>query len=403
MRHKVTLKILSPLHIGEMESEKKGMNFTQDNNYVRIVDEATLAQRIPPNKYDDLLEYIGQNDGRGSLDRFAREYNITSLANAASRTIEKDEIQSINSFRSAIWEPFKDAQRNERLPYIPGSSIKGALRGAFLSSLAERPDYREALRRILTNTPDPQNARQPGASLDDFLRPEEHDPKGDLLRFLHVGDFFPKPSHRGARSKIYRVRILSMNNDGNGCHESQGNYGITNIFLEALCPGLTFEGNVDIDEKGFSLFCQRLKQECLEPSFPIDDLDKWLQWAQEHTQKLLKAELAFFKQIGNEANAHPNVAAVQEQLKNLHESRNGPSGPNLRLGWGAGLLSNSQALGLTDAERLQLRDTFGGGNHFREVRTAPYFPQSRKVIYRNNEPAETLGWVRLEVLKEKGL
>ena len=136
IKYKMKLEVLTPLHIGgadyKSKLDKKEYVFDKDKGTLTLIDsEKFISFLIKKNLFDDYIFYIQKNL---NLKKYEQDKNIKLIDFLKSRDIYKN----IEEFRKKA--PIKiDAEIEEMndiklmlrnlqgKPYIPGSSIKGAI------------------------------------------------------------------------------------------------------------------------------------------------------------------------------------------------------------------------------------------------------------------------------------
>jgi len=189
--YNIRLHILSPVHIGSGQ-ELDPFSYVIRNNKLLIIDlgkwienysdKETLYQKMDSEDYIDLRNYIAKN------------FNDD---NAVLSTIDVKSSEVVRTYKKAVYDKTSRHQalinfmtRNEitKIPYLPGSSIKGAIRTAIanrfvLSAHIKSGDSYNYNNKIFGKpTNDPmKNLKISDVSLDDFgtviYEAREHSPK----------------------------------------------------------------------------------------------------------------------------------------------------------------------------------------------------------------------------------
>ena len=191
--YNVRLHILSPVHVGSGQELDPFSYVIRDNKLLIIdlakwienySDKETLYQKMDSEDYLDLRNYIAKN------------FNDN---NAVLSTIDVKSYEVVKTYKKAVYDKTSKNQalinfmtRNEitKVPYLPGSSIKGAIRTAIANRFvisaninsgdSSKPGYNK---KIFGNpTDDPmKNLKISDISLDKFgsviFEAREHSPK----------------------------------------------------------------------------------------------------------------------------------------------------------------------------------------------------------------------------------
>lgn len=203
--YNVRLHILSPVHVGSGQELDPFSYVIRDNKLLIIdlvkwienySDKETLYQKMDSEDYIDLRNYIAKN------------FNDN---NAVLSTIDVKSFEVVRTYKKAVYDKTSRSQalinfmtRNEitKIPYLPGSSIKGAIRTAIanrfvISANIKSGDSYNYNNKIFGKpTDDPmKNLKISDVSLDKFgsviFEAREHSPKDNKT---------PKDSYEAAVS-----------------------------------------------------------------------------------------------------------------------------------------------------------------------------------------------------------
>ena len=367
----VTVTTLTPLHIGT------GRDLLLDFDYV-LHDGRTW--RIDE---DALLEAKWEGGG-GSHDKILQNRPPAELLDERTdfapdspwfRYVMQGQPRARGT-GSQLREQIKDAQAQ---PYLPGSSLKGALRTALAwhgwEALGLRPQKSNLGR----------SAKWAGQQYerDIFGR----DPNHDLMRALQVGDSSP-----GAADSLMLVNAKVITRGGEG----------SPIEVEAVRPDTAFRLTVKLDE---ALFTPWAEQRGVRFGDRADWLRGLVDIVRAHTADRIRREAAWFVQ-------RRGAEQARDLYGQLSRARPPKGGFLLQLGWGGGW--GSKTLG----SRLSQNEDFLEGiiKDYRMARgkqrhPGDPFPKSRRtavslVRSKDGRSGETislpLGWVLVEMKERKG-
>jgi CRISPR-associated protein Csm5 len=273
------IKILSPVHIGSGEKKTK-LNFIIKNNIAYFINEEMFRNLI--HNYgltDKFVQWVSQ---RGKdLSQFLKDHPVIE-----KKLLEKPiyTLQIKGSIEREVNLHIKDS--NNRF-YIPGSSIKGAIRTALLYTVLE--EWKPDKSPILHGVPGTDIKGVLGINRDkgkwagieieklifragfqkDGKTISYSDAKYDLLKFIHISDAYPMD----AKYSIIPVRTLSsfsetsMNFYNFVSNVEAIDYGEFNCSLEIDMMGLLMLKDLDKTEEwlgleerftrvfGFNLYC----------------------------------------------------------------------------------------------------------------------------------------------------
>ncbi len=262
-------------------------------------------------------------------------------------------------------------------PYLPGSSIKGAIRTALaFAALSAMPD---------------QERRARMDEVEQWVREEERgrefadeplmqalmgsDPHHDLLRALRISDSAPAPLEA---LDIACVRVAVREPDGTlawlrrpGEHVADPQQAFE-VHLEVIRPGIRpLSVEVGLDAFVLAAF----------PEARQGWLRAWGRHCNAFARYLAKGERAFGEQVG--------WAAYADFYRRLLEAMAAdPTAVYLNIGWGGGWRSKTaaEAMGPEAVRRLRGLFRLGRGDPF---------PKTRRVGWVDGVPAVPLGWIRL--------
>jgi len=364
----VKVEALSPLHIGTGTELLLGYDLLSHRGHTYRVDEDVLLEQA-------LVQ--AEQAGAAAVNQLLAGRPATELL------AETDFDPHSPLFRyvmpgvpftttpgAKIQEQIKDVR--DRL-YLPGSSLKGALRTVLAWGFYARQRKRPDLGRLRRS--------RSWASQDLERDIFGWDPNHDWLRALHVED--SRPLAPDGHLTLQTVQVYpTQTGDSPGL----------NVDVEAVRPGTVFDLAITVDEYGFRGEAVR--------QLGWQGKRAWLgqltALGKQYARQRLLAEVAFFQAHGGPQAALQFYAALVRQVV---EGELAEDEFLLQVGWGTGWESKTLGSGLlrqSDAafERL-LSEYRMTKERRREVGDA--FPKSRTLALRGGAPATPLGWVRVKV------
>jgi CRISPR type III-A-associated RAMP protein Csm5 len=212
------------------------------------------------------------------------------------------------------------------LPYIPGSSIKGAIRTAVLASLANTVEGIENKIVVKDKAGYPKKDKY-GNTLVKAERVEQElfgkDPNNDVFRFIQVGDaYFEEGSEIATRMVNLNIR---------DSHDDLMDTGKQPLLVEAIEEEQESEFQLKV-AKGYYDF---VKKQCASVgALPVGSVEDLFQLINAHTGKLVKEEIAYWKNVGK-TGADDYLEEMQNILKEVQNCKDGTSCV-LRIGHASG-------------------------------------------------------------------
>ncbi|MFN8493516.1 MAG: type III-A CRISPR-associated RAMP protein Csm5 [Caldilineaceae bacterium] len=375
------ITLLSDLHIGTGTDLIKGLDWIErPDGYVYFVEQATMAATI----LDRALA-----DGKGEQQVIN---TITGL--------KLDELVDANWLTTADFQtpsaifPYRlrgapaTVQIREQIktvygqPYLPGSSLKGALRTLIATTAAKelQPD-------VNVNKLD---RRRTWAA-----RPVEQmlfgrDPNHDFLRMLQVSD---SQSVEASCLRLRRAHIYpTAGNTARG--RSKG----LDVDLEAVAKGTTFVVNVHLPlellEKSNGEFEQRRSAELGDWERRRAWLGKLAAYGRSYVRQLLIDEVTYFEKRTDVPAVHAFYSQLADRFSKLPKNQF-----MLPLGWGGGWHTKTlnqylkqDAHNFEEIARQYRLDPTG------DRKAGDRFPKSRHLLRQpDGRPGEPLGWCLVEL------
>lgn len=371
------IEVLSPVHIGTGE-ELDRKAYVPDGDQVHVVDERKLLSAIGSSRQlrHSFLSFCERSEA--DLGQFLRSHRIP-VGEVRSYTLRR---LGRSPYKLL---PFIKSAGNPPRVYVPGSSLKGALRSAlFRGALLDDKRLRDAAAdRVRTDLSLRDRPNSPGRSAEQVLfGPDQHH---DLMRILQVADSRLVPP---SRLRAAEVRTLSLR---------QGRLQELRFILspEVLPEGTRLRTDVVFNayllsmkarSRGLGFGGERARQRLLD----------FIRECNRAAENIISQEITFFQQYGK-PDMQGFYRQLQERLSGLGQMQ-----CLLRLGWGTGFDDKA----VTDVFDEQLFDDVRNAYGLkvgRPGRRGPGLPKalspkSRKIAFRRRGPPQPLGWVLLRML-----
>lgn len=308
----IKIETLTAAHIGSGETLHYGTDFLRGEHEGRsilsIVDLKKVMELIKPENVQDWVAAI--EDGE-STDVVVQRYepNATMADYSKRMILDCANDKESDSLKTQIHDGFGR-------PYIPGSSIKGAIRTSIVATLAERIDQKEEkidkTKRDFQGNPIPDkkgkiqlkaNAQKIEAELFGFNpKMENVDPNKDIFRFLQVGDAYFEGLSEVA------IKLVNVNE-----RKKQGFWDESKSqLIEAISPEDEAEFQLKLNCAGYNFSRNKVN--------PLPDcmssIPKLFKTINAHTQKLLRDEIEYWKERKSDNDSN-KVSVYIEKISNV--------------------------------------------------------------------------------------
>jgi CRISPR-associated protein Csm5 len=275
-------------------------------------------------------------------------------------------------------------------PYLPGSSLKGALRTSLVLARSNDRQQEEFVSRCAADGP----PRRPGEALEHAVLGSS---SSHRTRALLVSDSEPAPA---APTRVYLLRVatlaarqerveLAWKASPRGSVEPRRVADSIPLFAEMTVPGAEFFG-AWMDRAAFR------NQEMLSALRWREGLssERLLEAVNQASALLLDGQTRWAEQAGL-ASVSTTVRKLRQRLD---EIRSTGRSALLSIGWATGLTGK---LGLADPGSAQSRRLLEAVRVFSsQVRTGLPFPKTRRIVFLQGQPATLPGWVQLDLFDQ---
>lgn len=377
-KYKCTGKILSPLHIGTGKDVTPLDYFIKDNrivlyNFQKLLREDTdFAEKFLnlTEKQNPRLLFL--KDILSSKQKSNKDYCL--YTGEVSKYLKRDlEFEMNKGNKANIWEFIKDSRYK---PYIPGSSIKGAIRTAIAYYILKKDkDLKNQLTQKLWN----ESTNVINALI--FQR-YNLDAKEDILRTLSVSD--ASMNKDDVLSIECAKRLSSKPNLPN-----KPNPAKFKNYHECVKPKSTFSFSISFFPE---LIKAKPEWQKILLKYKIDK-QSIINYCREFTDDLIKQEITYFENHQEKYFA-PKVKKFYEKLNT--ESL-GANEFLIRLGQGGGFYTKTLAMLLENTEGFNYRTFIGKfGRKIRgKVTQGRELKKTSRTILSSNWNYPVLGWVKI--------
>ena len=387
MKQKYQLQTLTPVHIGSGETLSHIDGCYTNGRWYRIDLDKVLAHPST-----DLNALTSEMARRGfQWERYLRQHG-NDLSELSAYSLLCPQSPEEVEIREAI-------KTVDNRSYIPGSTLKGAIRTALLGEILSESDnvYRESLSRLETlidqRPRGNPSKEQPARRIESLAF--GRDPNRDLLRALHVSDTMPLDSDS---LEIGMAWTVTLNQNDRLVQKIDRGQEYKN-FVQQIRNGQSLTFTLKIDEL---LFREREKARLGFSALQEKTLHDIVEVCRSATDALMQGEQNFFDYYNL-----PEIANVYDKLIGLNNKL--PEGAFLlQIGWGTGYHANTVTSLFTNDEespenlQMDLRERFklGESRSQRGNYDEREFPKTRRLLYRGQNPIAPLGWVKISPIKD---
>ncbi|MEJ5366425.1 MAG: type III-A CRISPR-associated RAMP protein Csm5 [Desulfosoma sp.] len=393
----INLTVLSPIHIGTRDGALLPMEFLFDGEQVHVVDEAKLGRFLMQrNLLDAFVQQAFSGNLRrqglgGFLKERARDTDFKKIGPAVAAYSVPGGGPDMSDFRPLVRDGFGKV-------YLPGTSIKGVLRTAFLyavlknepagSGHAPKPSRQAQVKSLIQKLRGEPNKERAKKFLSAQLQKEilqewkiqggGHDQNRDILRCLKVRDAYPLNGK--VQTRVIPIRFLSKRADGSHywSQRPRGGGDLV-VWVEAVVSG-TFQTEILWDHD----LWEKFSKENPGKRIPAASAKGVLLLADRMNRDLSAHEKAFFTEKGIPQGG---------QLKSWYDALGSSI---FRIGFGSGMLSTTVNLLWSESLRQEIRNICG-----LDRGTDPA-PKSRRVWARNDRECLPMGWARITIADGAG-
>ncbi|MGL4499862.1 MAG: type III-A CRISPR-associated RAMP protein Csm5 [Planktothrix sp.] len=404
------------LHIGSEVQKLNPFEYVQTSNLVYLPHSESLAKALKQRGYLD--DYIKAIENRQSIVRLLENAFGENWQNAKD---PNNEPIFPKLFSSRKWP---DGQVTDLRPmirngmgqfYIPGSSIKGAIRTAIAYHLLKHADkYQVPQQHRVSAIEEKLRETIGGGGLSKFKQKRLDDdlfernlfsnfdlsyqgqpiraklgPNTDFMRAIQVTDSQPLVEHKlvtkQGKEIPYNIPVVAEVMVSSHYQNGQAKYRAS-IYAEMVVKVRT-EFTLAVNPEMLSWFSH---QEGMQ--LPFKTVDDILNICQEFAQDQWDFEHDYWEDIQNKQNENGRNLDFSA-IRDIYESEKCPH--SLRLGWGSGMRGTTVNLLFPDDLVSNIRDACS-------TKKAPGFnaPKSRRtVISHKGEIKYVPGWVKFQELK----
>lgn len=363
---RVKVTTLRSVHIGNGNLLQNNTDFIVDGDNIYIIDPEKVLDIIGIEKLDSWVSAIERRENiKEFLGRVGKQ---CSPEEYASRVIENySSISNDKTLKECIHD-------GRGYPYIPGSSIKGAIRTALLSSMINSSPNKYNLNDVN------HFGKMGSSNLEKKLFGDVQD---SLFKYLRVGDaFFDK----GSEVAIDEIN-LNIRNNHNKLEDKSKPQSI-----EVISDDCESECNITLALNNHRLAFNR--NNSVKP-LPIEmqSLSSLFQTINHHTQKLIEEDIEFWKTISQEKDgADEYIDSISGVIQDIEECESGKECV-LRVGHASGWRFTTGAW--TEPYPWFESHVVPASRPRNHLYQDYDFPKSRRIVSNN----DVLGFIKLSIIE----
>jgi CRISPR-associated protein Csm5 len=423
----VTLEAISPIHIKgkEIDYGEGLIKFPDNDDYAYLIDNDALCEWLYEKdkqcNYDLIERYTKyfspeNQDRKSNLKTFLEQNKINK------RKTLLDELASLNRQESLVFKgkTFLPTKQNfitdgQGEHYIPGSSIKGAIKTAIaykmlkelktknphkFNEIVNDIKYRIKKHESIKDSDFKKEKKKKNTNKTNFTKDcfdslfqefflvspdklfEEHPPdaaKTDLGKIIKVTD--SERIDLSGRSCKSRILVISLFRN-----QTKSKHIFHNV--KTFSCKTTFR--LIIDKNLLAQYKERTHL-----PIPFHDADSLRKILHEFAYDQWNAEIDYYSSIVNGGadisdvrdNFYNNTDIIPLEIKSLQQKE-----CYFRLGWGTGMLGTTVDLLFDKDLRKNLRNKV---IHHKPINYPPPAPMSKRLVLKDNKPFQPLGWCKL--------
>jgi len=380
MNGKLEIEVITPLFIGNGEQYSPVEYIYEENFFTPVNVEKLIETKYREGKTDFYLKILeGLEKGNIDLKSLCKEYRIDYREFARYR---------LGSTTLSVHDKVLQYIKSGGKVFIPGSSIKGALRSVLtnhiINSKAKLSYFTETIdkvyKNIVSNTKSKEKSNNVDNEADEKIFGGTYD---SPFRFISVSD---SNLREPDVLNVYQVKILNICN------------GKVKWFQKK-------DINVEQPEKARSVFLEGIKEKSLFSCYVtinevshyianeakiknIEIANKFAFKINSEVENYINNEISFFNTYGQ---AVKNITDFYYELLRMIKSLD-KNEFMLQVGFGTGMLSKTILLHLDDKMKSKVAKIS------RHKYYGSIYPKTRKIVFENGQPKYVPGWIKCKLV-----
>ena len=371
---KVRIQTLTPIHIGSGEFLRNNVDFVEyqegNKSYIGIIDPKKILELIGVEHIDAWMTAIEKREN--IQDFVSRKNEHARPLDYISRKLENKvvSIKEGDTLKICIHDGLGK-------PYIPGSSIKGAIRTAVLATLPKTTTALNNIVKMKYNGKKDVSAKSVETELFGC------DPTSDIFRFIKIGDAYFNNECE------FTARLINLNIRGNKDLIDKSKAQL----VEAISVDQCTEFTMKVDKDSYNKAKSQWSGKNPLGNFPegMKDIASLFDLVNIHTTKLVKEEIDYWTNKKDKSGAELYIKNMKEILQKIDLCKSGKECV-LRIGHASGWRFMTGAW--TEDLKNFKSDIVPASRYNNEFKYKQYdFPKSRRL----DENSGIWGFVKLSV------
>ncbi len=367
---RLSFKALTPVFIGSGDTFGRLDYYHEDRDTVALVDYASILSDLDPDTVREFGRWVRYRLGEMSWQAFL-------TAKKQRRVLDRMDQYTVGrlgcrskQLASSNGE-IRCFVRTGGMPFIPGSSVKGALRCAVVYKLIAGD--RGLVKRLLNAVQEARSDRELSSKFSGLEGALLRGGRGrgaqdDLLKYLEVADSAPMQP----QDSLYVGDVSVV-----------GTSRSVSLVCELLMPEVELDMKIQISRHRPLAQTERGYPKAAVKAMSMNWI---LDACYQHAKALMLTDLHFF-QLSKDSRVVRSVQALAEQ--------NTPESPLLRVGAHRGFLSSSLAGLLLSQHEPDVYGRLRKLVDFRGRTRGPIFPKTRRLVLEPGGDTVPAGWFRL--------
>lgn len=361
--YRYELEVLSPTIVNS-GYEIKNFEIIKQNDKVYILDLMKIFRLNK--KFISLASQIKYEDNNFNLESFLKQNGLNNYQNYKKYELDLNGTY----FRGGV---IKEIIKTAGRPYIPGTSIKGAIRSSLIRAMNAEGDYKRSLSNILNRkVKNPEKTADDGA--ESYLFGGSHK---SPFRFLRISD---TSTCEYNSLELCEIKIMNICNGSVKWYSRNQNTDrinlATSIYSEAIKSGTKLEGRIS---QGF--FDYFIDKDEIRNIKVLEDIASKIR---KDIDNYIEREIQFFERY--------HVSEIVNFYRNLKNIKLGDNEFLIQIGFSTGYLPKSVVRNIDSSFISNLKRVNSSARIYDDL-----FPKTRRLAIKHDRTGTPLGWIKISL------